>query len=75
MPISEFKAKCTKVLREVTASRAEVEITNHGKVVAVVSAPRRKRRGSFWGSMRGTAEARGDVIAPALAAREWEVCR
>lgn len=35
--VSEFKSKCTKILRDVTEKQEPVEITNPGKVVAVVT--------------------------------------
>ena len=39
LSISEFKAKCTQVVREVATHPYTIEITNRGKVVAVVSPP------------------------------------
>ena len=39
MSISEFKAKCTQVVREVGTKYQIVELTNRGKVVAQVVPP------------------------------------
>ena len=39
MPISEFKAKCTQVVREVGTKYKTVELTNRGKVIAQVIPP------------------------------------
>lgn len=76
MPISKFKAVCTQVLREVAAAEKTVEVTRHGRVVAVVAPPsQRKGRSAFWGSMRGTAVAADDLVAPALSARAWNASR
>lgn len=76
MPISKFKAACTRVLREVAAAEQLIEITNHGKVVALISPPpARKRRGSFWGSLHGASVAADDLVAPAIAAKEWHAAR
>lgn len=76
MPISKFKAACTRVLREVAAAEQLIEITNHGKVVALISPPpARKRRGSFWGSLHGASVAADDLVAPAVAAKEWHAAR
>jgi prevent-host-death family protein len=76
MPISKFKAACTRVLREVAAAEKLVEVTNHGKVVALITPPpAKKRHGSFWGSLRGASVAADDLVAPAVAAKEWHVAR
>ena len=71
MPISQFKAACTQVLREVAMAEKTIEVTNHGKVVAVVTPPSPTRKNGFWGSMRGTTAARDDLVAPAIPASEW----
>ena len=44
MAVSEFKAKCTHVLRDVATEYMTVEITNHGKVIAVVEPPKPKTK-------------------------------
>ena len=75
MPISEFKAACTQVLREVALAEKMIEVTNHGKVVALVTPPSRRRKNAFWGSMRGTATATDDLVAPAIPAGEWRASR
>jgi prevent-host-death family protein len=64
MPISDFKAACTRVLREVAAAEKVIEVTRHGRVVALVSPPPlSRRRKSFWGSLRGRSMAQGDLIS------------
>lgn len=76
MPISQFKAACTRVLREVAAAEKLIEITNHGKVVAIVTPPpARKQRASFWGSLHDASVAADDLVAPAVAAKEWHAAR
>ena len=68
MRISDFKAGCTRVLREVAAAEKVVEVTRHGRVVALVSPPPLiRRRKSFWGSLRGTSMAQGDLVSDASA--------
>ena len=57
MSVTEFKAKCTQVLREVATHPYTVEITNRGRVIAVVSPPAPPKApdpNTFWGSMKGT---------------------
>jgi len=44
MSVSEFKAKCTWVLREVSTEYKTVEVTNHGKVIAVVESPKPEKK-------------------------------
>lgn len=73
MRISAFKANCTRVLREVAAAEKVVEVTRHGRVVALVSPPPLvRRRKSFWGSLRGTSMAQGDLITGASGEPEAE---
>lgn len=78
MPISEFKAKCTHVLREVAKRPYNVEITNRGRVIAVVSPPQPERKPDpkkFLGSLAGTASYVGDIVSPAVKEKDWEACR
>jgi antitoxin (DNA-binding transcriptional repressor) of toxin-antitoxin stability system len=37
--ISEFKAKCTKIIHDVANLNQTIEITKRGKIVAIVSPP------------------------------------
>ncbi len=78
MSVSNFKAKCTQVLREVAETYGTVEVTNHGRVVAVVEAPKpakRKDPKKFFGSLTGTASHMGDIVAPAVREKEWDAAR
>ena len=59
----EFKAKCLKLLDEVERQRKQVVITKRGKPVAKL-VPITERSVSFIGSMRGTMEILGDIVAP-----------
>ena len=56
MSVTDFKARCTQVVREVATQPYTVEITNRGKVVAVVSPPITTTAdpASFWGSLKGS---------------------
>lgn len=53
---TEFKAKCLKMLDTVNQSGEAMEITKHGRVVAVLTAPKRDKA---WKRLRG----RGRVLA------------
>ena len=76
IPVSEFKASCTKILREVASGRKQIEVTNHGRVVAVVSPPKRLARSmkEFAGSLRGTVTYRKGWDAP-MGTKDWDACR
>jgi prevent-host-death family protein len=63
LPAGEFKATCLKVLDEVQHQRKQVVITKRGKPVAKL-VPMEENPESFIGSMQGTMEIVGDIIAP-----------
>lgn len=69
IPAGEFKAKCLKVIDEVQRLRMQVVITKHGKPVAKL-VPLDEQAESFIGSMKGTMEIIGDIVAPL--AVKWE---
>jgi prevent-host-death family protein len=65
----EFKAKCLQILDEVQQQRKHVIILKRGKPVAKL-VPIEERSVSFIGSMKGTMEIVGDIVAPIDV--EWE---
>jgi prevent-host-death family protein len=78
MSVSEFKAKCTWVLREVSAEYKTVEVTNHGKVIAVIESPKPEKKHApkaFFGSLAGTVSHVADIVSPAVSAKEWDATR
>ena len=68
----EFKAKCLKLLDEVSAKRETLVITKHGKAVAQL-VPVPITDGDLVGSMRGSVLWEGDIISPLDA--EWEAMK
>ena len=55
--VSKFKARCTKLLRDVEQNKKTLEITNRGKVVAIVEPPKAENGpepASFFGSLPGS---------------------
>ncbi len=58
IPVTQFKAQCTKLLREVAASNQAIEVTKHGAVLAVVAPPKKKqgkpKKNPFMGCLKGT---------------------
>ena len=74
LPAGAFKARCLKVMDDVQRTRAEVVITKRGtpvaKLVPVDDAP-----ASPVGCMKGTAEIRGDLVAPVTGLDDWKATR
>jgi len=71
--ISKFKAQCLGILERVGKTRRPVLITRFGKPVAEVVPPSTPERSQSWlGCLRGTARIRGDIVAPASRADDWE---
>lgn len=70
MKASEFKAKCLKLMDEISANGGEIVITKNGLPVSRL-VPYRERPNSLFGIDRGRIEIRGDIIAPVDA--DWEI--
>jgi len=63
MGAGEFKAKCLKILDEVSATRKPIVITKHGKPVASV-VPYNAKGPIPFGRMKDSMEVLGDIIGP-----------
>ena len=61
---AEFKAKCLELMDRVAEGHEEIVITKRGKPIAKLVPVEDKPWAPLFGSMRGTAETLGDVIAP-----------
>jgi prevent-host-death family protein len=74
--ISKFKATCLAVLESVRKTGKAVLVTRFGEPVAEVVPPHRSRKPKHWvGSLAGTGQITGDIVAPASEEDEWEVLR
>jgi prevent-host-death family protein len=74
--ISKFKATCLAVLESVRKTGKTVLVTRFGEPVAEVVPPHRSRKPKRWvGSLAGTGQITGDIVAPASQEDEWEVLR
>lgn len=76
VPISEFKAHCSEELREIEENDTIIEITRHGKVIAVAKAPEPEPVvGSLLGAGIGTATIApgADLTEPIFDHDEWEM--
>jgi prevent-host-death family protein len=74
--ISKFKATCLAVLERVRRTGQPIRVTRFGKPVAEILPPAPPRPKKSWlGSMAGTIEITGDIVAPASDPDDWEVLR
>jgi len=73
MAISKFKATCLATLERVRRTGRPLRVTRFGKPVAdvVPASPDRPQR-DWLGSLRGTLEIRGDILAPSSELVTWE---
>ena len=72
--ISKFKATCLAVLERVRKTRKPIRITRFGQPVAEIVPPTAKPKKKDWmGSMAGTMQIKGDIVAPASDEEDWEV--
>jgi prevent-host-death family protein len=76
MPISQFKATCLAVLERVRKTGQPLRVTRFGKPVADIVPPGPESRSHSWlGSMRGTLEIAGDIVAPVSKPSDWEALK
>ncbi len=74
--ISEFKAKCLAILERVCKTKKPIRITRFGRPVADVFPPSPPIEDVPWlGSMAGTLEIVGDIVAPVIEASDFEALR
>jgi prevent-host-death family protein len=59
----QFKAKCLKLMDEVSIRRGEIVITKRGKPVARL-VPCEGKTPPLYGRMKGTITFLGDIVAP-----------
>jgi len=70
--VSEFKARCTEILRTL---KKPIEITNRGQVIAVVTPPQpASSQNPLVGSLENTVTYTPEWDAP-LGEEEWEACQ
>lgn len=75
--ISEFKAHCTEEMREVEKGNVILQVTRHGKTIAVVGKPVEEPIATLLGAGKATATLNEsyDPHAPALDEEDWEMNR
>jgi prevent-host-death family protein len=71
--ISEFRAKCLRILEEVSKTNTPIRVTRFGKpIVDVVPSFPVQRRAAWIGSMKGSMEIVGDILCRANEEHDWE---
>ncbi len=71
--ISEFKAKCSRILEQVRKTRKPIRVTRLGQPLADIVPPTSGKRLANWlGCMAGTGRIVGDIVAPASSGSDWE---
>jgi prevent-host-death family protein len=74
MAISEFKARCLKVVDDVRSRLESVLITKKGRPVARV-VPAGDPPSNIFGCLAGVVEITGDIEAPVVPLSDWEQTR
>ncbi len=70
IPAGAFKTNCLAIMDEVKARKETVVITKHGEPVAKL-VPVNAGTDEIFGFFVGKGSITGDVVAPALASKEW----
>jgi len=73
--ITEFRAKCFALLRQVQRAKKPILITRFGKPLAEIVPVSPKRKIDWIGSMKGSMEIPGDIVSPACEEGDWEALR
>ena len=74
--ISEFKAKCLALLKQVHKTKRPILVTRFGKPVVEVFPPAPAAETADWlGSMADRMEILGDIVSPVIEETDWEALR
>ena len=72
--VSEFKAKCIGILKEIQRKREPVLVTLRGKPVAIVHPAAAHGAGKRLGGLKGTMTIRHDLVR-VDSSTDWEMLR
>ena len=74
--ISKFKATCLAVLENVRKTGNVIVVTRFGQPVAEIVPSSASKRPKRWvGSLAGTGEINGDIVAPMSDEDDWDAVR
>ncbi len=74
--ITEFKAKCLRLLDEVSKTKKAIRITRHGKAIAeVVPVGPPPKEQDWLGSMKDLIAIKGDVVSPVIELNDFDAYR
>ena len=76
IPVTEFKAKCTSIFRDIEKQRKSVEITRRGKIIAIIKPPAATGPdpAHFLGCLHNTLTFHPGWEEP-LGGDDWEACK
>ena len=72
MVISEFKAKCIRVVKDVNRRKQPLMLTLRGTPIATVEPIKNQTGKRILGSMKGSMKISGDIVKTDFSA-EWEM--
>lgn len=76
MAISKFKATCLATLERVRRTGQPLRVTRFGKPIADILPPSPSPPSSGWlGSLRGTLEIQGEILAPSSDLVTWDALK
>jgi antitoxin (DNA-binding transcriptional repressor) of toxin-antitoxin stability system len=74
--ISRFKATCLGLLAKVKRTGRPILVTRKGEVIAQILPPPPPEKPPSWlGSFHSSGKILGDIVLPAVEAKEWDVLR
>ena len=74
MLVSEFKAKCIGVLKEVQRTGEPVVVTLRGKPIVRVEPLKARKKGKRLGSLKGTIQAHRNLVRAGTTG-DWEMLK
>ena len=74
--ISEFKAKCLSLLDQVSKTKTPLRVTRRGRAIAdVIPSAEQVETENWIGSMSGSIDIAGDIVAPVIDIEEIEALK
>jgi prevent-host-death family protein len=71
MPAGQFKARCLRIMDQVSSTREPVTITKKGRPVAKL-VPADTPPEDIFGCLKGEIEIMGDIVSPIVPLEDWE---